>query len=38
MAEFVDIELQKCLQDVQLKKDSVSMENLLEKLDSPDMA
>ena len=38
IAEFVDVELQKSLQNVQLKKDSVSTENLLEKLDSPDMA
>ena len=38
MSEFVDLDLQQSLQTIQLKKNTVSTENLLEKLDNPDMA
>ena len=38
MSEFIDPKIQQVLQNVQLKKDTKSTENLLEQLEKPDLA
>jgi hypothetical protein len=38
MSEFIDPRIQQVLQNVQLKKDTKSTENLLEQLEKPDLA